>query len=198
LIKDNSFQTPSPLGNANRLMSIEALHERVDTSAAEIVDRLGTRLRCGRGCTSCCVDKLTVFQIEADLIRHHFSELLKTSEPHLEGACAFLSAEGDCRIYPHRPYVCRTQGLPLRWVAEADENTGADEGCKFVEYRDICPLNEESADVTELPAEECWLIGPTEAELQELQAEDTEQPIARIALRDLFSESQDKPLEEEN
>ena len=34
-----------------------------------------------------------------------------------EGACAFLDGEGGCRVYPDRPYVCRTQGLPLRWIA---------------------------------------------------------------------------------
>lgn len=198
MIKDNSFQTPGPLGKATRLIAIEALHERIDTEAARIVDRLGSRLHCGPGCASCCVDKLTVFQIEADLIRHHFADFLKSSEPHPAVACAFLSSDGECRIYEHRPYVCRTQGLPLRWLAEADDETGAKEGYTFAEYRDICPLNEESTDVTELPAEECWLIGPTEAALQELQAEDAEQPIARVALRDLFPESQDIPLEEEN
>ena len=38
------------------------------------------------------------------------------SEPHPPGACAMLDADGACRVYAARPYVCRTQGLPLRWA----------------------------------------------------------------------------------
>ncbi|MBK7707050.1 MAG: hypothetical protein IPJ30_15135 [Acidobacteria bacterium] len=53
--------------------------------------------------------------------------------PHTRGACAFLDQDA-CRIYPDRPYVHRTQGLPLRWIEDDLEEA--------FKYRDICPLNE--------------------------------------------------------
>lgn len=50
--------------------------------------------------------------------------------------CPALDARGACRIYEHRPLVCRTFGLPLR---NADEYIG-----------DICDLNFKTADAETL------------------------------------------------
>ena len=160
-------------------MSIEDLHRRVDKRAAELVRRHAARLRCARGCADCCVDGLTVFPVEAERIRHNCRELLRNGEPHPPGRCAFLGADLECRIYPHRPYVCRTQGLPLRWLEE-------DRSGELVELRDICPLNEEGPPLEELPAQDCWSIGPVEEELARL----AHCSRARIPLRDLFENYQ--------
>src|SRR5262245_46152814 len=94
---------------------LRALHDEVDARAAALAQRHAGRLRCGRGCSACCVDELTVFEVEAERIRRAHTDLLVSGEPHAAGACAFLDAHGACRIYADRPYVCRTQGLPLRW-----------------------------------------------------------------------------------
>jgi uncharacterized protein len=135
------------------------------------------RLQCRRGCPSCCVDGLTVFEVEAQGIRDHHAELLAKGTPHAEGACAFLDERGACRIYGERPYVCRTQGLPLRWIEERDGNA--------VELRDICPLNEAGELIQEMRADACWSIGPVEERLALLQlADGAASP--RIRLRDLF------------
>ena len=50
--------------------------------------------------------------------------------------CPALDGDGACRIYEHRPLVCRTFGLPLR---NADEYIG-----------DICDLNFKTADTETL------------------------------------------------
>jgi Fe-S-cluster containining protein len=125
------------------------------------------------------VDGLTVFFVEAERIRIVHEALLRDGTPHPPGACAFLGEAGECRIYADRPYVCRTQGLPLRWFAEDDSG----EAC---EKRDICPLNAEATALDELPEEACWLIGPVELELGNLQAEIRNSHEDRIALRALF------------
>ncbi len=159
---------------------LKALYDRVDRATARLSNLHRTRLACRRGCASCCVDGLTVFSIEADNIRHSHAELLQTGEPHPPGACAFLDAAGACRIYPERPYVCRTQGLPLRWV-EAELG---------VEHRDICPLNAEGPPLVQLPADACWTIGPFEAELAALEVDRLgrwPEPEERIPLRSLWS-----------
>lgn len=159
--------------------SVRQLHERIDIRARELALHHAQRLRCGRGCDSCCVDDLTVFPIEAERIRTSHEALLRDGTPHPPGACAFLGSEGECRIYADRPYVCRTQGLPLRWFSE----DGAGEIC---ELRDICPLNAEGPAPDALPEEACWLIGPVELELANLQAKTRDPHENRIALRALF------------
>ena len=98
------------------LVELRGLHQEVDVRFQDLARRHGARLHCGLGCTDCCIDGLSVFMVEAEAIREHHGELLEDGEPHPEGACAFLDVEGACRIYEHRPYVCRTQGVPLRWI----------------------------------------------------------------------------------
>jgi hypothetical protein len=153
----------------------------VDAQAGPLHERHAARLQCRRGCSACCVDDLTVFAVEAALIRARAPDVLR-ERPHAPGACAFLDAAGACRVYAHRPYVCRTQGLPLRWV-EFDAPGGP------VERRDICPLNEAGPPIETLPAADCWELGPVEARLARIQAELGGGALARVALRELFTAS---------
>jgi Fe-S-cluster containining protein len=169
-------------GNVKRDNATDALrklHERIDARAGEISLHHSQRLHCEQGCQSCCLDDLTVFRVEADHIRTSHEALLRDGIPHAPGACAFLGGEGECRIYANRPYVCRTQGLPLRWFAEDDSG-------EICEKRDICRLNAEGPALDELPEEACWLIGPVEIELAKLQAESRDPYEDRIELRALF------------
>jgi Fe-S-cluster containining protein len=119
--------------------------------------------------------------VEADNIRFHYAALFKESIPHAAGACAFLNEQGACRIYDCRPYVCRTQGLPLHWI-EHDENG------RSVALRDICPLNEKGVAVESLPKEECWRIGPAEEVLAKLQYGAYKGSLTRVKLRELFAQ----------
>lgn len=152
-----------------------ALHREIDALVQKLEAHHVARLSCARGCSGCCVDDISVFEVEAELIRKKHARLLAEGEPHERGACAFLDDEGACRIYAERPYVCRTQGLPLRWIDE-------DEG---VERRDICELNEAGPLITELRAGECWTIGPAEAKLYALARE--QRAARRVRLRSLFA-----------
>ena len=164
------------------LREVIALHDEVDARVRPLVARHLDRLQCRLGCTACCIDDLTVYEVEAERIRAHRTDVLE-SKPHPPGACAFLDAEGACRIYADRPYVCRTQGLPLRWFAE-------DAGGATVELRDICSLNESKTPVEALSAESCWLLGPVEDDLGELQTSVDAGRRGRVALRDLFQEKE--------
>ena len=155
---------------------VERLHGAVDTLAAPIEAAHAGVLRCGRGCAGCCLDGLTVFAIEAARIEANYSELLQDGVPGPEGGCAFLDGEGACRIYDVRPYVCRTQGLPLRWLEDDPEG--------IVEVRDICPENAE-LPLEELPAEACFLLGPVEEKLRAIAALAPEGDV-RVPLRSLF------------
>lgn len=166
---------PDPNG---ALAALGALHTLVDTAAGALFTRHAERTVCRRGCSACCVDNLTVFEVEAERIRRAYPELERMT-PHDPGACALLDEDGACRVYDARPYVCRTQGLPLA-VFEEDEDG------EVRERRSICELNLEGEPLDDLELEECWLIGPTEIELQNLQARYSGGGQERVALRDLL------------
>lgn len=155
------------------------LYSGIDDECARLSAVHARRLRCRRGCSSCCVDDITVFEIEARHIRHHHGALLNGGRPNPVGACAFLDDEGACRIYEQRPYVCRTQGLPLRWLEESA-------GGATAEMRDICPLNEAGDPLVDLDAAECWTIGPAESTLRQIQTAIDGGAQRRIPLRELF------------
>ena len=166
---------------------VERFHAVVDEAARPVADANAGRLRCAKGCAACCVDGLTVFPIEAAVIARHHPELLRDGVPHPPGACAFLDDDGACRIYAQRPYVCRTQGLPLRWLRSEED------GSEPVEARDICPLNAGDADepdLCDLPPEHCWTLGPFEARLAARQAS-VGPAEERVPLRALFGNGEE-------
>lgn len=156
-------------------------HDDVSQAAAALHARHASRTKCARGCSACCVDGLTVFAVEAERIRRQAGELLARGAPHAPGACAFLDGEGACRVYGERPYVCRTQGLPLRWLDAGDAG-------QPVELRDACTLNfdDDGPPIEELPEEQCWTLGPPEQRLAAIQRAFGGEKLKRVPLRDLF------------
>jgi hypothetical protein len=170
---------PAAISADEAQQRLRDLHDEVDARAGALARRHAGRLRCGRGCSACCLDDLTVFEVEAERIRRAHADLLVGGEPHPRGACAFLDAEGACRVYAERPYVCRTQGLPLRWLAETESG-------ERVEQRDICPLNEPGPPLAELPEDACWSLGEVEGRLAALQAAHDGGALRRVPLRSLF------------
>ena len=176
---------PARLEMYAALEFLQQLHSEVDRLAGEVAAQHGDRLKCMRGCSHCCVDGITVFDVEAERIRRAHPELLASGVAGLAGACAFLDGDGACRIYEDRPYVCRTQGLPLRWLEELDSG-------ETVERRDICPLNEPGEPkLEELTVNDCWPIGPVEEQLARVQAmlqgAGPSDELTRVPLRDLFA-----------
>lgn len=166
--------------------ALRALHAEIDREAERVAAQHGDRLQCGLGCSTCCLDDLSVKEVEAARIREAHPKLLSEGRAGPAGACAFLDDEGACRIYAERPSVCRSQGLPLRVFYE--------DGDEIVERRDICPLNAEGGPPLEaLDEEACWLVGPFELRLATIDARYVaatgrgRDGDARVALRSLFA-----------
>lgn len=168
---------PRPVVPDSALQLLGRLHAVVDELVAPLERRHGARLRCRLGCDACCADGLTVFEVEAARIVAEAPQVLD-EPPHPPGACAFLDSSGACRVYAARPYVCRTQGLPLRWLERR--------GGRVVERRDICPKND-GGPLSRLDKDDCWSIGPVEDRLARLQESLDGGEGRRVALRDLFS-----------
>jgi len=72
-------------------------------------------MKCKKGCSECCME-FKVLPVE------YFSmleELKENKKPFFklqqEEDCGFLS-DSSCNIYPSRPIICRTHGLPLLFM----------------------------------------------------------------------------------
>ena len=172
-------------------LALIALRTELDAEILSLSKRL-PNLTCHRGCHDCCDDDLTVFEIEAELCRRHHAELLAHGIPGPKGRCAFLGSSRECRIYPDRPYVCRTQGLPLRWYEETEAG-------EILEEHATCPQNSIDSEnptalelhtkvhLPTLPESDFWLIGPYEERLSEIQGKLDHEQYSRVSLRSLFS-----------
>ena len=94
-------------------------------------------IRCAEGCAACCLLE-TVVPLEAYVITAYLQ-----SRPPLafeNGAthpdqCVFLY-QNHCAIYPVRPLICRTHGLPLAYSAQ--------------QTVDACPRNFTEVDLAAL------------------------------------------------
>lgn len=90
-----------------------------------------SRVACAAGCASCCVVNVAVLMPEAialvEHVRHalpaelslalaqrvaaHHRQVRGLNEQQrlsLQAGCAFLSAQGNCLVYPLRPLMCRS------------------------------------------------------------------------------------------
>ena len=98
---------------------LEELTHKVDAFFARVALRHGDDMQCASGCSDCCRVRLTITGVEAAAIRAHVTtwpveqrRALAVTGP--DDRCAALDAAGRCRIYPVRPLVCRSHGVPIR------------------------------------------------------------------------------------
>lgn len=158
------------------------LRSRVDRMADDLAQLHGARLVCRPGCAGCCVN-LTVFPVEyAAILEDLRAAGAKGLQLDPSAACAFLK-DNLCQIYPHRPIICRTHGLPIAFT-----NSDLAEPEISVSF---CPLNFASLDLDEYQfgAESTLDLDAVNAELAWINAEyepgHEAEPPRRIALTQL-------------
>ena len=101
------------------------LRSRIDEKIKRLEELHGSDITCHSGCTACCVN-LTVFPVEffailEDLKKTH--TIQRASFFHESAPCGFLNEEGLCRIYPFRPIICRTHGLPILFLDDSQRES---------------------------------------------------------------------------
>ena len=100
------------------------LREEVDSKATVLEKLHGKWMACKKGCCSCCLD-LSVWPVEFYAI---LNEMKAANRPRPvlseDKECGFLDEEGGCQIYPFRPVICRTHGLPLAYWQEDNHPPG--------------------------------------------------------------------------
>ena len=124
-----------------------ALLRQLDLKIAHLQKQHSQRISCAKGCHSCCQSKLSVAHVEAEHIKAWLSnhpELIKqlndlaAENPWNGTRCQLLDAHGACSIYPVRPVICRSHGLPIRFTEPSKQNQLMAEPSK---QTDVCPLN---------------------------------------------------------
>ncbi len=116
------------------------LREQLDRTIEHLESIHRAQIVCTRGCCDCCMN-LSVFAVEFSSI---VDELSRTDTGLIrfdpDRSCGYLE-EGLCRIYPSRPIICRTHGLPVAFESESEP------GRMEVSF---CPKNFTHADPDEL------------------------------------------------
>jgi len=107
------------------LSEYQSLLGEVDELSSRLSIEHAADLRCRKGCSGCCTD-LSVLPIEWCSIRSGLTggrEWLLERQPREAGVCPFL-VDRACGIYPLRPLICRTHGLPLAYRVESYDAAG--------------------------------------------------------------------------
>lgn len=98
------------------------LVDEINEKVANLSAQHKNKMKCKAGCAQCCLN-FDVFPVEFFSIK----EKMKTDRfemPELqsndEDTCVFLK-DNLCQIYPYRPIICRTHGLPLLSMNESAE-----------------------------------------------------------------------------
>lgn len=153
---------------------LKQLHQKILEHQLRVEGNYPQGMQCKNGCSQCCYVSLSVFNVEAQLIKDWFTALKESEKEVLrekwltpaqvkenffgepKESCPFLVNE-SCSIYEVRPIICRTQGLPLKFVLEEEVAV------------DACPLNFEDA---ELELGDCLDLDKLNLILSSLQIKD--------------------------
>jgi len=115
---------------------------RVDAHIAKVMETHGAQIACKKGCDDCC-RFLNLFPVEAFALSKAFSSLPEKDQAQIiekadqrEDQCPLL-IDHVCILYPVRPVICRTHGLPIYMEKDGEAMV------------DFCPQN--FTGITELP-----------------------------------------------
>ena len=101
---------------------LAALAREVDAEFTAIQERQAAQMQCRAGCSACCRARLSITRVEEAFLRRGLTTLsderraelsARTREENRE-MCPALDGDGHCGVYPFRPLICRTYGVPLR------------------------------------------------------------------------------------
>lgn len=105
------------------LQDYRKLSEEIDKKFQELQSYWGNEINCKKGCTKCCIT-LNLFPVEIYCLKKLMEEdnfKINTEDISKKEKCLFLK-DKKCLIYKYRPFICRSQGLPLLILNNAPYN----------------------------------------------------------------------------
>jgi hypothetical protein len=135
---------------------LDTLYGRLDAFFDRVKARYGgpAGVTCHAGCSDCC-RRFSVTALEAEVVAEGVAALPEEARGRVaararrEGedeACPALEADGRCAVYAHRPAICRTHGLPIRFAPASPRSLP-------MAPVDACPKNFGGVDLEGLPAD---------------------------------------------
>lgn len=121
----------------------------IDQGVRPVVRRYAAQIQCRPGCSDCCHQTFAVSEVEGALLREGLTQLDPPSRaeivararawrPQQRDPCPVLDAEGRCRLYDHRPRICRKYGIPL-WHPDRPQQVR----CCPLNFRDQADMDPE-------------------------------------------------------
>ncbi|MCX4243811.1 YkgJ family cysteine cluster protein [Paraliomyxa miuraensis] len=119
----------------------------IDDGVRPVVERYAEHVRCGPGCSDCCHQSFAVSPLEGALLREGLDELPAAAQadirararawrPERREPCPVLGDDGRCRLYEHRPRICRKYGIPL-WHPDRPHEVR----CCPLNFRDMADID---------------------------------------------------------
>ena len=132
---------------------LDALYARLDAFFDRVKARHGgpSGITCRAGCADCC-RRFSVTALEAEAVAEGARSLPEEVRSRVAAraraagvVCPALEEDGRCAVYAFRPSICRTHGLPIRFLAPSP---------RALPVLDACPRNFGGVDLGGLPAED--------------------------------------------
>lgn len=119
----------------------------LDEGVAPVVERYDAHIRCAPGCDDCCHQTFRVSPLEGELLREGLAEASEAVRddiveraqeyrPDRRDRCPVLGDDGRCRLYDHRPRICRKYGIPL-WHPDRPQQVR----CCPLNFRDVADID---------------------------------------------------------
>ena len=99
------------------------LTTRVDEICGELFALHAPRIACRKGCSECCTN-IAILPVEWHALSLFIRDTgVTVGSPRNRAVCPLL-VRNACSVYPARPIICRTHGLPLVFQVETYDSYG--------------------------------------------------------------------------
>ncbi len=148
--------------NRGPLMLFGDLVAKVDAFFDRVHAKHKDAMQCGKGCSDCCCDRLTITLLEAATIATAIGGMSDAEKTGLaewasrdeHESCAALSRDGACMIYAARPLICRTHGVPIRYGRPVNEVAAKDDAVRLPVVTACFKNFDGGASLDRVPAED--------------------------------------------
>ncbi len=183
-MQKNQLNIKNKVAAIQTIESYKTFIGRLDQKRHILNEQHKDQIACINGCSACCQVNRTVNYLEAFWLQYNYQHLSQAKKntvvKHLShtDTCPLL-IQNSCVLYPYRPVICRTHGLPLLYHTENQTGITFCElnfKNRFVPFTDDNILNMDSVNLHLLQLDQKWSRNVLKTDWEG----------SRIAIRDLI------------